>query len=159
MRGARAALILTVLAACDQPLPNAGRITLDNAARVLLSGAVADGAVGDFYLRNDEVTAIIQRPGRVFSVGPYGGNLIDFGRNETAHFVDLAGELVELVRPDAAFFGCEKELDHVMTIAEQGTSAEKQLALAGEATDDGLVPQERLDAIVDHLLEETQSGH
>lgn len=85
-------------------------------------------------------------------------SLIDFGRNETAPFVDLVEEMIELVRPDAEFFGCEAEVEHTRTIAVQGTSAEKQLQLAGEFPDDGQIPQETLNAIVDHLLDETQSG-
>ena len=85
-------------------------------------------------------------------------SLIDFGRNETAPFVDLAEELIELVRPDAAFFGCERELEHIRAIAAEGTSADKQLSLAGEIADDGLLPKDALNRIVDHLINETQSG-
>lgn len=85
-------------------------------------------------------------------------SLIDFGRNETAPFVDLAEELIELVRPDAAFFGCERELEHIRAIAAEGTSADKQLSLAGEIADDGLLPKDAFNRIVDHLINETQSG-
>jgi glutamate---cysteine ligase / carboxylate-amine ligase len=84
--------------------------------------------------------------------------LIDFGRNETSAFVDLVEELIELVRPDAEFFGCEADLEHAREIAVRGTSADKQLALAGEISEDGHIPQETLNAIVDHLVEETQAG-
>jgi carboxylate-amine ligase len=84
--------------------------------------------------------------------------LIDFGRNETAPFQDLVEELIELVRPDAAYFGCEDDVAHIRTIAAEGTSAEKQLALAGEIAEDSHLPDDRLAAIVDHLLEETQAG-
>lgn len=85
-------------------------------------------------------------------------SLIDFGRNETAPFVDLAEELIELVRPDAAFFGCERELEHIRAIAAEGTSADNQLSLAGEIADDGLLPKDAFNRIVDHLINETQSG-
>jgi len=84
--------------------------------------------------------------------------LIDFGRNETAPFEDLVEELIELVRPDALHFGCEAELEHLRDIAARGTSAEKQLALAEDIPEDGHVPQEMLDRVVDHLIEETQAG-
>jgi len=85
-------------------------------------------------------------------------SLIDFGRNETTPFVDLAEELIELVRPDAVHFGCEKEVEHIRTIALHGTSAEKQLELAGDVADDGILPPETLNRIVDHLMQETLSG-
>lgn len=84
--------------------------------------------------------------------------LIDFGRNETAPFVDLAEEIIEIVRPDAIHFGCEKEVEHIRTIAAQGTSADRQLRLVGDFAADGQLPQETLNRIVDHLMEETQSG-
>ena len=84
--------------------------------------------------------------------------LIDFGRNETTAFADLVEEMIELVRPDATYFGCETDLEHIRDIVSRGTSAEQQLALAGDAAEDGLLPQETLNAIVDHLIIETQSG-
>ncbi|MCV0426463.1 MAG: carboxylate-amine ligase [Roseibium sp.] len=84
--------------------------------------------------------------------------LIDFGRTETTAFADLIEEMIELVRPDAAFFGCEGDIEHVREIVTRGTSAEQQLALAGDAADEGLLPQDTLNAIVDHLIAETQSG-
>jgi len=84
--------------------------------------------------------------------------LIDFGRNESAAFTDLVEELIELVSPDAAFFGCEAELNHVREIAVQGTSAEKQLSLAGDVPEDSPLPEETLKTIVDHLIEETLAG-
>lgn len=84
--------------------------------------------------------------------------LIDFGRNETSPLVDLIEELIELVRPDAEFFDCVAHVEHAREIALRGTSAEKQLALAGEIGDEGHLPQETLNTIVDHLIEETQAG-
>ncbi|WP_428646593.1 carboxylate-amine ligase [Roseibium sp.] len=84
--------------------------------------------------------------------------MIDFGRNESLPFEALAEELVTLVHEDAIHFGCEAELEHVREIAARGTSAEKQLELAGEIPEDGHLPQETLEQIVDHLVEETQSG-
>ncbi|WP_422376263.1 carboxylate-amine ligase [Roseibium sp.] len=84
--------------------------------------------------------------------------LIDFGRNETAPFQDLVEELIELVRPDAEHFGCEADLAHIREIARNGTSADKQLALAGDIPEDSHLPQDKLVAIVDHLIEETQAG-
>ncbi|QFT32316.1 carboxylate-amine ligase [Roseibium porphyridii] len=84
--------------------------------------------------------------------------LIDFGRNETVPFIDLIDEMIELVWPDAEHFGCESDLMHIREIATRGTSADKQLALAGEISEDSQLPQETLDRMVDHLIEETQAG-
>lgn len=84
--------------------------------------------------------------------------LIDFGRNETAAFAALVDELLELVGPDAVYFGCEGELAHLREIVSAGTSADKQLALAGKVAEGSPLPQDVLDAIVDHLIAETQSG-
>lgn len=84
--------------------------------------------------------------------------LIDFGRNETAAFRDLVEELLELVRPDAEHFGCEAELEHLREVARTGTSADKQLALAEDVPEDSPLPQDVLNAIVDHLITESQTG-
>lgn len=84
--------------------------------------------------------------------------LIDFGRNEVAPLVDLVEEIIELIRPDAEFFDCVADVEHAREIALRGTSADKQLALAGEVADDGHIPKEALDKIVDHLVAETQAG-
>lgn len=84
--------------------------------------------------------------------------LIDFGRNEPVAFMDLVEEMIELVRPDASFFGCEADLEHVRVIAQRGTSAEQQLTIAKTAAPEGLLPQDTLNEIVDHLIGETQAG-
>lgn len=85
-------------------------------------------------------------------------NLIDFGRKETVAFKDLMEELIELVAPDAAYFACEAEIGHIRTIAAHGTSADRQLDLAGDIPEDSPMDRSRLDAIVDQLIEETQFG-
>ncbi|MEL7527710.1 MAG: hypothetical protein AAFN16_18170, partial [Pseudomonadota bacterium] len=59
--------------------------------------------------------------------------------------------------PDAIFFGCEAEVEHIRTIAVDGTSADKQLQIAGDIPDDGLIAPDKLDRIVDHLVAETLS--
>ncbi|MEP3429399.1 MAG: carboxylate-amine ligase [Roseibium sp.] len=85
-------------------------------------------------------------------------NLIDFGRKETVAFKDLMEELIELVAPDAAYFGCEAEISHIRMIAAHGTSADRQLDLAGDIPEDSPMDRSRLDAIVDQLIAETQFG-
>ncbi|MBO6755423.1 MAG: carboxylate-amine ligase [Roseibium sp.] len=87
-----------------------------------------------------------------------GAQLVDFGRNEKVAFRDLIDELIELVLPDAQFFGCEAELMRVREIAQNGTSADRQLALAGEVAEDTPLDRGKLDQVVDHLIEETRTG-
>jgi hypothetical protein len=43
----------------------------------LVTGPAQSGMVGDFYLRNDRVTFIVQAPTRVMGVIPQGGNVVD----------------------------------------------------------------------------------
>ncbi|MEE8408116.1 MAG: carboxypeptidase regulatory-like domain-containing protein, partial [Myxococcota bacterium] len=90
------ALLLLSAVACDRPQPAAGVITEDNAETLLLQGPAADGGVGDYYLRNEHVIAIIQRPGREFGIAPYGGNLMDFGPADLRS--DALGETIPFVR-------------------------------------------------------------
>ena len=43
----------------------------------LVTGPAQSGLVGDFYIKNDRVTFIIQAPTRVIGVIPQGGNVVD----------------------------------------------------------------------------------
>jgi hypothetical protein len=44
----------------------------------LVEGPLSRGRVGDYLLANEKIQVVIQKPGRVmFSIGPYGGNIID----------------------------------------------------------------------------------
>src|SRR5262245_4847985 len=52
----------------------AGEVT--DAAQ-LVTGPAQSGLVGDFYLKNDKITVIIQAPARVIGVIPQGGNIVD----------------------------------------------------------------------------------
>lgn len=46
-------------------------------ASQLVTGPAQSGLVGDFYMKNDKVTFIIQAPTRVIGVVPQGGNVVD----------------------------------------------------------------------------------
>lgn len=52
----------------------AGQVT---DASELVTGPAQSGLVGDFYIKNDRVTFIVQAPTRVIGVVPPGGNLVD----------------------------------------------------------------------------------
>jgi carboxylate-amine ligase len=81
--------------------------------------------------------------------------LADFGKGEVVPYADLLEELIELVREDAAFFGCHAEIEHARRILVRGTSAHRQLALYREALAAGTPPRDALNAVVDWLIEET----
>lgn len=84
--------------------------------------------------------------------------LIDFGLGEVVPFQDLVEEIFELVKDDAEFFGCEKEVQHAATILKRGTSADRQLERYHIHMEAGASEQEALKAVVDSLLEETLIG-
>ncbi|MBA2544633.1 MAG: CehA/McbA family metallohydrolase [Deltaproteobacteria bacterium] len=61
----------------------------------LLAGPATSGLVGDFFLKNDKVSVIVQAPTRVIGVVPQGGNLVDAAALEggVQAFEDHFGEL------------------------------------------------------------------
>lgn len=81
--------------------------------------------------------------------------LIDFGRGTLVPFTELMDELIELVRPDAEALGCAKEVEHIRTICERGTSADHQLAVYRQALENGADRKEALEAVVRMLVKET----
>jgi carboxylate-amine ligase len=85
-------------------------------------------------------------------------SLIDFGKGKPVPVVDLVGELIELVREDAEFFGCVDEIEHTRAIAAGGTSADRQIGIYDRAVATGASADEALKAIVDHLIEATVAG-
>lgn len=83
------------------------------------------------------------------------GKLVDFGRGSLVPMSELIEELIDLLSEDARELGCEDELAHLRTIGEQGTSADRQLALYRERIDQGATPKEALRDVVDFLVAET----
>ncbi len=78
------------------------------------------------------------------------GKLIDFGKQQEFPAAELLGELVEFVDDVVDDIGSRREVEHVYTILERGTSADRQLEVL-ERTQD---PKQ----VVDFLIEETLSG-
>src|SRR3954462_13800215 len=64
-------------------------------ASELVTGPAQSGLVGDFYIKNDKVTFIIQAPTRVIGVIPQGGNVVDAVLTDGTHQIvdDHFGEL------------------------------------------------------------------
>ncbi len=83
------------------------------------------------------------------------GSLIDLGRQECVPFASLMEEMLELLMDDAAALNCEKELLHVRTILDRGTSACRQQKVFKEAKANGLENLEAFRAVARHLVQET----
>src|SRR3954468_14860571 len=75
------------------------------------------------------------------------GMMIDFGKNKEVPTKDLVRELLDFVDPVLDELGSRKEVEHIHTILERGTSADEQLRVYKETND--------LKAVVDRLIELT----
>ncbi len=78
------------------------------------------------------------------------GKLVDFGKRVEVPTKDLLHELVEFVDDVLDELGTRKEVEHVFTILERGSSADQQLAIFEETGD----PKK----VVDWLIKETLKG-
>jgi len=86
------------------------------------------------------------------------GALIDFGRGQLVPFADLVEEAIEMLAQDAVEFDVIEELRHMRTIVREGTSAHRQIAAYRGALESGAEEREALEAVVDHLIEDTMFG-
>jgi carboxylate-amine ligase len=77
--------------------------------------------------------------------------LIDFGRRAEVPMRELAVELLAFVDDVVDDLGSRKALQYVHTIVEEGTSADKQLAVFRRTGD--------LRAVVQWVVEETRAGN
>ncbi|NQU71972.1 MAG: carboxylate-amine ligase [Rhodospirillales bacterium] len=84
--------------------------------------------------------------------------LVDFGRGEIVPFETLLDEIIDLLREDAEFFGCQDELEHARTIIARGSSAHRQLATYHLAMKSGADHEAALKSVVDMLIEDTVAG-
>ncbi|SNR85944.1 carboxylate-amine ligase [Puniceibacterium sediminis] len=80
--------------------------------------------------------------------------LIDFGRGEIVPWPELVEELVTLVEEDADVLGCQDEVQRMRDIVRGGTSAARQRAVHEAAQAGGAGNEERMRAVVAHLIEE-----
>jgi len=78
------------------------------------------------------------------------GQLIDFGKKTQVPVRALIGELLDFVDEAAEIFGSRDELDRVRRILDEGTSADKQLAVFAKTNS--------YEAVVDHLIAESALG-
>ena len=73
------------------------------------------------------------------------GKLIDFGKQTEVPVSDLVLELLEFVDDVVDELGSRNEINHIHTILQRGTSADRQLQIYRETND--------LKAVVDDLIE------
>jgi carboxylate-amine ligase len=78
------------------------------------------------------------------------GKIIDFGKGKEVPIRGVIRELLRFVDDVIDELGSRKEIDHIYTILERGTSADEQLRVWRETGD--------LKAVVDHLIEMTMEN-
>src|SRR6185436_4028209 len=78
------------------------------------------------------------------------GKMIDFGKNKEVPVVDLIRELLDFVDDVVDELGSRKEIEHIHTILDRGTSADEQLRVYQETGE--------LNAVVDHLIMRTMEN-
>jgi len=83
--------------------------------------------------------------------------LIDLNGGRIVGFRDVLDDVLELIGEDAEHFDCVADVEHARTIAMQGTSADRQLAVYRQCREQGLSPEASLVRVVDQLIEETAS--
>ena len=88
----------------------------------------------------------------------YARGLVDFGKGEVVPYAALLEEMLEIIAPDAAHFGCEGEVAHARTILARGTSAHWQIAAFEAALKAGAPEEEALGAVAKMLMRETLAG-
>ncbi len=78
------------------------------------------------------------------------GKMIDFGKQKEVPARDLIRELLDFVDDVLDNLGSRKEVEHIHTILERGTSADEQLRVYSETND--------LNQVVDRLIEVTKEN-
>jgi len=78
------------------------------------------------------------------------GKMIDFGKGKEVSIRDLVRELLHFVDKVVDDLGSRKEIEHIHTILERGTSADEQLRIWRETGD--------IKSVVDHLIEMTMEN-
>jgi carboxylate-amine ligase len=83
--------------------------------------------------------------------------LIDFGLEESVPFQFLMEELLEIVDDVLDDLGSREEVEYIRTILQNGTSADRQIAVYEQNGGDEN-REVALKAVVDNLVAETQEG-
>ncbi len=86
------------------------------------------------------------------------GKLIDFGKEEEVPLPDLIDELIDLVDDVVDDLESREAVNYARTIARNGSSADRQIAVYEQALTAGATKRDALIAVVDHLVRETRLG-
>jgi glutamate---cysteine ligase / carboxylate-amine ligase len=78
------------------------------------------------------------------------GKMIDFGRETESETRSLINELLQFIATEVNELGSHREMQHIERILQEGTGADRQLAV-WERTHD-------IKAVVDHIVSETYEG-
>ena len=79
------------------------------------------------------------------------GKMIDFGKQKEVPTRDLIHELLDFVDDVVDPLGSRKEIEHIHTIMQRGTSADEQLEVYNNSNND-------LNAVVDRLIDRTMEN-
>ena len=93
------------------------------------------------------------------SVRAWTGKMIDFGKQTEVPVRDLVLELLEFVDDVVDELGSRKEIEHVHTILERGTSADRQLQVYRETNDLKAVVDDLIKLTMENVPETTQVWH
>ena len=99
----------------------------------LVTGPAQSGLVGDYFLKNDKVTFIIQAPTRVIGVIPQGGNIVDAVLTDGTHQTvdDHFGELGLIY-----LLGRTCEPDHIDIVADGSQGGVAVMRAVGKSGND-----------------------
>ncbi len=106
--------------------------------------------------RNYRYVHITENKWRAVRYGIH-SEMVDFGLEEEVPFPNLMEELLEILDDVIDDLGSREEIEYVRTILEQGSSADRQIAVF-EAHGGEENTEEALKAVVDHLVAETKLG-
>ncbi len=84
--------------------------------------------------------------------------LIDFGIGEQVPYTELLDEIIELSSEDAHRLDCVEEIENARKIVKNGSSAQMQIKVYGQALANGASEEEALKKVVDWLIETTVEG-
>lgn len=127
---------------------SAGEVT---DASQLVTGPAQSGIVGDFFIKNDVVTFIVQAPTRVIGVIPQGGNVVDAVLTDGTHQTvdDHFGELALIYK-----LGRTCEPDHIEIVRDGSKGGPAVLRAIGKSGNNDFINIKaigvfRVDAAVD----------
>ena len=86
------------------------------------------------------------------------GKLLDLGKQTEVPVRDLVIELLEFVDEVVDELGSRKEIEHVYTILQRGTSADRQLEIYHETNDLKAVVDDLIKLTLENVPETTEIG-